>query len=204
MPRKPSAKPKRRNRPPANARTEAPEVPQDEAVVPLDPNRPPWIPAGVELERVPPQVLRAVEQVVLPAYRDLVLEAADPLERSLGTTLVHLLWLEIVQQHELSREYYAFSVVLDLPMNTRGMIAEHLHLIDSKIRAGSFLLRLREIRARLGRSAGSMPPVLPPPDDHPRPASVPSVPPAPAIDAEVTEPASPPSQEANCGNFDIA
>ena len=117
----------------------------------LDPRRPPWVPAGVDLGFVPAEVVQSIDQIIVPIYEQLVVDAPDPLERSLGVTLVHLLWLETLQQFDMKREYTQICAVLDLPIDTGSTLAGHLRLIDSKLRAGSSLLRLRRLRLRQQR-----------------------------------------------------
>ena len=51
-------------------------------------SRPAWAPGDVDLFKVPEPVRRAVAEIVEPAYRKLVAEVEDPLERSIGPTLV--------------------------------------------------------------------------------------------------------------------
>jgi hypothetical protein len=53
------------------------------------------------LQPLPKELRLAIMEIVNPAYQELVLEAAAALARSAGTTLVHLLWLELLQQLEL-------------------------------------------------------------------------------------------------------
>ena len=51
-------------------------------------SRPAWAPGDVDLFKVPEPVRQAVAEIVEPAYRKLVAEVEDPLERSIGLTLV--------------------------------------------------------------------------------------------------------------------
>jgi hypothetical protein len=92
------------------------------------PARPYWIPEQTDLEALPPAVQLAITNVVNRAYQELVLGAADALERSAGATDVHLLWLELLHQFELGnqlknrlRPNYGFAARADT-------IAQHLRL----------------------------------------------------------------------------
>ena len=113
--------------------------------LPKEAGRPAWAPGDVDLFKVPEPVRRAVAEIVEPAYRKLVAEVEDPLERSVGLTLVHLMWLEVLDQHETKHEYLQ-TAVLELPEDRSGMIDRHLRMLNTKVKVGSFLMRLREMR----------------------------------------------------------
>lgn len=108
-------------------------------------SRPYFVPKGVNFEVLPEEVQVAITAVVNPAYRELVLEAGDALQRSAGVTTVHLLWLEILDQVELAK---------NLPSSPNSETAEehgkridrHLRIVGAKSKASQFLLRLREFQ----------------------------------------------------------
>lgn len=109
-------------------------------------DRPPaWIPEDVDFHNMPAPVRQAVADIVEPAYRRLVAEAEDPLERSVGMTIVHLMWLEILEQHEVMQDYLKTSI-LDLRQDRCPMIDQHLRTLHAKVKVGYFLSRLRELR----------------------------------------------------------
>ena len=62
---------------------------------------PPWLPVGQRWNDLPEAVRQAVPRILVPAYRQFVLDAPDELQRSIGLTLVHLLWLEVCDQMHL-------------------------------------------------------------------------------------------------------
>ena len=116
--------------------------------------RPFWVPAGLDWNALPAEVKAAIGAVVAPAYRDLVLEARDGLERATGVTLVHMLWLEVLDQLELGRLLLK-SHSTDVPAEERQQaIAQHLKLVQAKLKASSFMLRLQEFERRWGRPMG--------------------------------------------------
>jgi hypothetical protein len=123
---------------------------------PRDPKQPLWAPEGVDLNFVPIEIQQSINEIIKPIYEQFVVNAADGLERSLGLTLAHLLWLEVLDQFDLKREYTRIDAVLGIAPDRQQQIAQHLRLIDSKVRIGYFLLRLRELRQRL---ASGTPPV---------------------------------------------
>ena len=110
--------------------------------------RPYWIPPGVDIETLPEEVRAAILGVINPAYREFVLEARPGLQQTAGITLVSLLWLEMLDQIRFGREV-ADPQSLMTPSEERSqMIAQHLRLIGSKIKAQDFLLRLAEFREK--------------------------------------------------------
>ena len=100
------------------------------------------------LEFVSPEVRQAIAEVVQPVYERFVLAVEDPLEKSLGLTVAHLVWLEVLQQFDLKREYTQVLAVLGLPDDRGAAIDQHLRIIDSKVKLGYLLIRLRELRRR--------------------------------------------------------
>ena len=118
------------------------------------------MPEGVDLQFVPAEVQQAARELVQPLYDQFVIGAADGLEKSLGVTIAHLLWLEILEQFDIKREYTQVEAVLNLAGNRAEMIDRHLRLIDSKLRVGYFLVRIQEMRKRISEQAQIGPPVV--------------------------------------------
>ncbi len=129
--------------------------------------QPAWVPEDVDFHKVPEAVRRAVAEVIEPAYRQLVTEAEDPLERSVGVTMVHLMWLEILEQHEAKHEYLKTSI-LNLPQDRYDMIDQHLRTLHTKVKVGYFLTRLREMRRRSETPAEAQPAIEVAPPARPR------------------------------------
>ena len=120
-----------------------------------------WTPQGEDLKFVPPEVKQAIVDLIEPIYRQTVLGAADPLEKSLGVSLTHLLWLEILDQFDIKKEYVAIELRLEINGNRQDAIAHHLRLLESKIRIGQFLLHWREFCERMALRAPPPAPPLP-------------------------------------------
>ena len=112
--------------------------------------RPFWIPAGVDFESLPPDMHAAIIGIINPAYRDLVLSAEPGLVQSTGLTIVHLLWLEILQQIELGS--VGVDTISDAVQseNRDDSIGRYLRIAGAKIVSSAFLLRLREFRQKYG------------------------------------------------------
>jgi hypothetical protein len=64
---------------------------------------PHWLPAGTCWDKLPENVREAVSRFVAPAYRRFVLDAPSEIERSIGATLVHLMWLKLCGQLQLAQ-----------------------------------------------------------------------------------------------------
>ena len=112
---------------------------------------PPWTPHGVDLNLVPTEVREAIAELIQPVYEQYVLRATDALEKSLGASIAHLLWLEVLDQFDIRREYIKFDAVMDMTMNRPAMIERHLRLLGSKLQMGYFLIRIKELRTRLAQ-----------------------------------------------------
>ena len=113
-----------------------------------EPGLPLWAPVGFDASRVPAEVQQAAREIVQPVYEQFVVRAADGLEKSMGVTIAHLLWLEILEQFDMKKEYCEIDAVLGLPGNRHDAIDRHLRLIDAKVRVGYFLVRIRDLRER--------------------------------------------------------
>ena len=111
--------------------------------------RPRWAPAGVDFHALPAEAQEAVVEILEPAYHQLVRDAADPLEKSTGLTVVHLMWLEILDQLDLGEGYIRDPFIRSLG-NRENLIARHLQIIEAKVKASAVLVRLREFRKEWG------------------------------------------------------
>ncbi len=114
------------------------------------PARPYWFP-DAPWEDLPEGVRAAIDGVIGPGYQDLVIGAADAMERLAGLSVVHLAHLEILDQIELA----ALPATAE-PEDRWRMPESHLRLVAAKTRTMSFLQRLREARGRSGQT-GSTP-----------------------------------------------
>jgi hypothetical protein len=102
----------------------------------------------VDLEVVPEEVRAAIEEVVRPVYERLVVDVDEPLDKSLGVTVAHLVWLEVLQQFDLKQQYTQISAVLGLPDDRSSAIEQHLRIIYSKVKVGYLLAHLRQLRRK--------------------------------------------------------
>jgi hypothetical protein len=144
---------------------------------PPGPDVPYWIPRDSSWDSLQPSTRQAANQILAPAYRQLVLEAQGEVERSVGITLVHLMWLEICGQIYMAdiigHETSVFAVVTD----PAAAIERHLHLVAAKCQTAELLSKVRMVGEMLRRGA--------------TPAAGAACLPAPAAGPIVTVPAQP-------------
>jgi len=105
--------------------------------------RPYWFP-DVPVEDLPEGLQAAIEGIIGPGYRDLVMGARDTMERLAGTSLVHLTHLEVLDQIKLAGELPTAA-----PEDRQSKMASHARLAGAKLRALSLLHRLRDDRGPL-------------------------------------------------------
>ena len=116
----------------------------------VDVPRPYWIPGGVDFDSLSAELRAAIMGVVNPAYQSLVLEAPAGLEQSTGLTIVHLLWLEVLDQIELGQGFEIGEDDPDASEKRIAIIARYLRKVGAKTKASNFLLRLHEFRQKWG------------------------------------------------------
>ncbi len=109
-----------------------------------------WVPDGVSFDSLPEELKIAITAVINPAYLQLVVSASSGLEQSTGLTIVHLLWLEILDQIELGKGVAQNSDEPDTVKHRETMIASHLRLVGAKNKTSNFLLRLHDFRQKWG------------------------------------------------------
>lgn len=105
-----------------------------------------WMPRGADLSQVPDELREAAMRIIKPMYEESVLWSDDPLEKSLGVTVTHLLWLELIQQYDIRREYTTVNATLGIPYPVHGAIEQLLRTIGSKVRVGHLMLQIRKLR----------------------------------------------------------
>ncbi len=149
------AKPTRRRKTPP---------PTDKIVAPTGPDIPHWIPDDYHWEKFPESIRQTVPRLLAPAYRRFVLDAPGELERSVGLTLVHLMWLELCGQIQMAIATANPDSLDALLGDPEGMLERHLRLTTAKCQTAELLMKLRIVENALQRSPGGEPAALPPPD----------------------------------------
>jgi hypothetical protein len=122
-----------------------------DAAIPRDPDAPHWIPSGRRWDEMPENIRQTVSRLLAPAYRRFVLDAPGELERSMGLTLVHLMWLEVCDQAKMAvvgADPQSLDAVLNSP---EDMLDRHLRLTAVKCQTAELLMKLRMLGDMLGR-----------------------------------------------------
>jgi hypothetical protein len=109
--------------------------------------KPYFVPPDVDWEQLPAAVKTAFNALIQPTYSELVLGAANSLERSAGMSLTFLLWLELIEQFSLAAQ-------CDWTVRPAGedsgerdkAIRRYLRVVGAKQQAANFLARLQRIR----------------------------------------------------------
>lgn len=125
-----------------------PERATESAHVDPGPVQPYWIPAGVDVDDWSPELRAIVAGVINPAYDELVLQATPGLAQSTGITAVHLLWLEILDHLEFSRQGLSGRPTGDAATRA-AELSRHLRLVHSKLKASELLHRLDAFQLEL-------------------------------------------------------
>ena len=152
---------------------EAPKKPR----LPRPEGAPHWLPRGGFWEELSEGVQRAAGEILVPAYRRLVLEVDDELERSAGMTLVHLMWLEICGQQAMADIVGNRESIYSIVKDPEAQVARHLELLGAKNNTAELLLKLRMVRDMIPDAERRIGPEI----------SVPSLP-APAISPPTASP----------------
>jgi hypothetical protein len=126
-------------------------TPSGDVPVPCDPNLPHWLPTGDRWNELPEEIRQTVPRILTPAYRRFVIDAHGELERSIGLTLVHLMWLEVCDQIHLAivtADPTSLDAILKDP---EDMIDRHLNLVTAKCQTAELLVKLRLVTEALDR-----------------------------------------------------
>lgn len=111
--------------------------------------RPYYLPTDIEFENLPEPVRRAYDAIVTPTYTELVLGAANALERSAGMSLTFLLSLELLHQFELGTKLHSVESPDGATAGQRDKaIARYLKIFGAKQQATNFLARTKQLRNR--------------------------------------------------------
>ena len=111
---------------------------------------------------MPEDMRQMVSRILIPAYRRFVLDAPGELERSVGTTLVHLMWLELCGQVQLGKvvaDPKSLEAILSSP---EQMIDRHLRLTMTKCQTAELLLKLQMVKGMLQHPSFSPGPAFTP------------------------------------------
>ena len=123
---------------------------------------PPWLPRDYRWSHIPPETRHRILHILAPAYQQIVIEAPNEIERSIGTTFVHLMWLEICDQAKMATAV-ADPTCLDAIRQDPNAIERHLRLVGVKCKTATLLLKIQSLRQTIDRLPASTVTTLPPP-----------------------------------------
>ena len=104
---------------------------------------PPWIQNDFFFKNLPKQHQQAIREIVQPLYERFVLRPTDHLERATGSSVIYLLWTELLKQAEI-----ATSPCCDGSVLRRRMLMDDLFLIlGPKSQMSALLVRLRQTKS---------------------------------------------------------
>lgn len=116
--------------------------------------QPYWLPTGEEFKKLPERLQHAIRLILQPAYQELVVDSQHALSQSTGLTIVHLMWLEMLDQLEIGLPHSGSQQEPDV-LSGSGAKDGRLEAIDrllrtvgAKHRASEFLQRMREFRTK--------------------------------------------------------
>jgi hypothetical protein len=142
------------------------KLPAAKGPLELCPDVPHWLATDSRWQDLPQEIREAVPKLIAPAYRRFVLDAPGELERSVGLTLVHLMWLEICDQSRMAIAAANPSGLEAILNDPDAMIDKHLRLATVKCQTAELLLKLRVVNEALQRPQPTRN-ALPPPIDLP-------------------------------------
>ena len=106
------------------------------------------MPPEIRFEMLPRQLQIAIDELIGPTYRELVLDARNALERQAGASLTLMLYLELIEQREIGR--LASEVAIGKPRSKDydKQMRRWLRIVKSKDHIQRFLMRLQAARLK--------------------------------------------------------
>lgn len=118
---------------------------------PPNPDLPSWLLAESDVLGLPEGMKEALNHIVIPAYRALVLDAPGELERTIGNSVVYLTWIELVNQIRLANTLVD-STGADAILHDPDELTDRcLQLITAKCQAAGLMLKIRVATEALNR-----------------------------------------------------
>ena len=105
---------------------------------------PPWLQEDSFFQSLPEQHQQAIRSTIHPLYERFVLRPIDHVEASTGSSVIYLLWSELLKQAEIASTPFDDEAVDHL---RRRMLMDDLFLIlGPKSQLSSLLVRLRHTK----------------------------------------------------------
>ena len=131
-----------------------PETEKRKPEKPDDPNRPPWLPPLDDWHSLPERQRRQAEKILVPMYTKLVAKVDDPLEQTVGMSIVQIAWMELLNCHEAAKISLGDLEDDDIPSglatNRESWFKLHEKLTHRKLQAVDLLHKLRCHKQRAG------------------------------------------------------
>jgi hypothetical protein len=107
-----------------------------------------FLPSGLDIGTLPPQLGAALVEIVTPFYERYVVRGDSPMEVATGTTATFLLAQEIIFQYELGQQFFDNQGCTDASMRRQEKLDMLLRLLGAKMRCLNLLHRLAEFYQR--------------------------------------------------------
>lgn len=118
---------------------------------PTDTLRPFFLPSGLDIETLPPQLGAALLEIVTPFYERYVNRGSTPLEVATGVTVTFLLAEEIIAQFEIGQQFFCGQRCPEESTRRQTQIDALFRLLGAKMRFMNLLHRLAEFYQRSDR-----------------------------------------------------
>ena len=109
-----------------------------------------FLPSGLDLDNLPPQLQAALQDIVVPVYQRYVIRGNSPLEVAAGTSLAFLLAQELVAQCELGQDMFSQNLSQEAAAQRQRKIDAYFRTLGAKMSCAKFVQRLTEFRMQKG------------------------------------------------------
>src|SRR6185503_9999685 len=106
--------------------------------------KPFFLPIGLDIDTLPPQLGAALLEIVTPFYQRYVLRGSTPLEVSAGVSATFLLAEEIIAQFEIGQQFFCGHQCPQESTQRQTKIDALFRLLGAKMRFMNLLHRLAE------------------------------------------------------------
>lgn len=125
-----------------------------------------WLPVGRDWDELPESIRVAVDRILVPAYRQFVVDAASEIERAVGCTLVHLVWLEICDQVRMAAAAANPDSLGAILVDPDVLIERCLRLSAVKCQTAELLVKIRAFSQALRPLRIEAVPAIPAPAEY--------------------------------------
>jgi hypothetical protein len=105
--------------------------------------RPVWMPDNVRPEDLSPELKAVLAEIIQPLYDEVVLRAPSALERATGLALVHMKWVELLEQRELAHRLTPMMFGEEATTALRA-VERHLRVVSAQDKLTKTLMQVRQ------------------------------------------------------------